>query len=248
MFQQPSAGSDFKAKDHVGHLLLIYPRDVREGIVTKNGTADAVNVDLVVLTDQAGPRLEMQVLLFQKPLVSSLRGNIGKDPVLARLGRGNPQPGQEPDRAPYLLNPFDEQDAAFATQYLQSVGGNPWGAAPNFQAPAAVPAPIPAAPLPAAVPQAVPAAYPPATPAAYPPAYPAAYPAPAPAPVPAAYPAPQAAPVPQQQYAAPAAPAAPAPAQHMVQLPNGQFGTPEQAAAMQALGMHGMPPAAPAHQ
>lgn len=247
MFSQPSAGSDFKAADHVGHLLLIYVRELREGIVTQYGTSEAIGCDLVVLTDQKGPRPETQVLLFQKPLIGSLRQNIGKDPVLARLGQGTAKPGQS---APYILNPFDEQDKAFAEQYLHSVGGNPFQAAPNFQPPA--PAPVPAVPLPTAAPQ---AAYPPA----YPPAYPAAPQAPFPAapgsgvgvpaaaaPVAQQYPAPQAPQVPQQQYAPAPVPAqAPAP-QHLVQLPNGQMGTPEQAAAIQALGMNGMPPAAPA--
>jgi hypothetical protein len=157
MFQQPTAGSDFRAADHIGHLLLIYPRELRVGIVTAYGTSDAIGVDLIVLSDPAGPRTETQVLFFQKPLIGSLKGSIGKDPVLARLGQGTAKPGQS---APYILNPFTEQDAAFATQYLQSVGGNPFNTAPAFQqAAASAPAPAPA-PLPVAVPQAAPAAYP----------------------------------------------------------------------------------------
>jgi hypothetical protein len=248
MFSQPTAGSDFKAKDHIGHLLLMYPREIRQGIVTKYGPSDALSLDLVVLTDQAGPRLETQVLFFQKGLMNSLKGNIGGDAVLARLGQGTATPGQDP---PYILIPFTEQEGAFATQYLQSVGGNPFQSATNFQAPAPAPVPaVPAAPLPTAAPAA-------AYPAAYPPAYPATPQAPFPAapgggvgvpaaaaPVAQQYPAPQPPQVPQQQYAPAPVPAA-AP-QHLVQLPNGQMGTPEQAAAIQALGMNGMPPAAPA--
>ncbi|MFJ2029448.1 hypothetical protein [Streptosporangium sp. NPDC087985] len=206
MFSQPSAGSDFKAADHIGHLLLMYVRELRESIQTSYGSSDAISVDLVVLTDPNGPRLETQVLLFQKPLIGSLRNSIGKDPVLARLGQGTAKPGQS---APYILQPFNDQDAAYATSYLQSVGGNPFQTAPSFAAPAA-PAPVPAAPLPQAVPAPAPAAYP----APAPVGYPAAVPAQAPAPM-----------------------AAPAPAGPPVQLPNGQQVTAEAAQAMAALGI-----------
>lgn len=174
MFQQPPAGSDFRAKDHVGHLLLIYVRELREGIVTQYGTSDAIAADVVVLTDPAGPRAEAQVLFFQKPLIGSLRNSVGGEPVLARLGQGTAKAGQSP---PYILNPFAEADAAYATQYLQSVGGNP------FQAPPAAPqfaAPVPQAPAPA---------QPAPLPQAAPPAPVPMAPAPAPAPIPAAAPA-----------------------------------------------------------
>ncbi|GAA3441044.1 hypothetical protein [Planomonospora venezuelensis] len=181
-FAQPSAGSDFRAKDHVGHLLLIYVRELRSGIVTQFGTSDAISCDVVVLTDQSGPRLEPGVLFFQKPLIGSLTGSIGRDPVLARLGQGTAKPGQS---APYILQPYTEQDAAYATQYLNNVGGNPFQTAPSF-APAA-PAPAPVAPLPQAVPQAAPVA---------PVGYPSGAPAVAAQPIPQA-PAPAALPVPQ---------------------------------------------------
>lgn len=174
-FSQPAAGSDFRAKDHVGHLLLIYVRELRSGIVTQFGTSDAIACDVVVLTDPNGPRLEPGVLLFQKPLIGSLTASIGKDPVLARLGQGTAKPGQS---APYILNPFNEQDAAFATQWLTSVGGNPFQTAPSFQTPAAPAAAAPVAPLPQAVPAQAPAAYPaaPVAPAPVPPPAPAAPP------------------------------------------------------------------------
>lgn len=141
-FSQPSAASDFRAADHIGHLLLVYVRELRVDIVTTYGTSDAIACDVVVLTDPAGPRREPGVLFFQKPLIGSLKNAIGKDPVLARLGQGVAKPGQS---APYILNPFNEQDAAFATQWLTSVGGNPFQTASAIQQPAPV-APLPQAP------------------------------------------------------------------------------------------------------
>ena len=168
MFQQPSAGSDFRAKDHIGHLLLIYVRELRENIATQYGTSDAISCDIVVLTDPNGPRRETGVLLFQKPLIASLRNSIGGDPVLARLGQGTAKPGQS---APYILNPYTSEDAAYATQWLQSVGGNPFQTAPAVQQPApAAPLPqtpaVPAAPAPAAAPAAPAVPAPAAAPAA----------------------------------------------------------------------------------
>lgn len=163
-FAQPAAPtSDVKIADYVGHLLLIYPRDLRTGIVTVNGAADAINADVVILTDQSGPRAETGVLIFQKMLIGTLKGSIGADPVLGRLARGTARPGQS---APYVLNPFEAADGAYATSYLQSVGGNPFPNAAAFTAPAPAPAPAPVpqaapiAPLPAAVPAPAPVAAP----------------------------------------------------------------------------------------
>ncbi|MGA5764496.1 hypothetical protein [Nonomuraea bangladeshensis] len=166
MFAQPAPSSDVKIADYVGHLILFYPRSIRAGVITSNGVADPIVADVVILTHPDGPKAEANVLIFQKVLIGSLKNSIGQDPVLGRLARGVAKPGQS---APYVLNEYDQNDAAYATQYLNSVGGNPF---PSFQpaaqapapaaAPVAAPAPVPvpatpAAPLPQ-VPQAVPAA------------------------------------------------------------------------------------------
>ncbi|MGW4469685.1 hypothetical protein ACWENQ_08430 [Nonomuraea sp. NPDC004354] len=182
-FAQPAApSSDFKIADYVGHLFLIYPREQRHGVITSNGPADPIVADVVLLTDPAGPRAETNVLIFQKVLIGSLKNSIGRDPVLGRLGRGIAKPGQT---APYVLDQFNDADAAYATQYLNGVGGNPFPAftpaapAPAL-APAAVPVPVPAAvPAPAPVPVAQ-------APVAAAPVAPVAVPVPAAAPVPAA--------------------------------------------------------------
>ncbi|MFB4276061.1 hypothetical protein ACBJ59_12255 [Nonomuraea sp. MTCD27] len=226
MFQQPTAGSNFKAKDHVGHLLLIYVRELRTGIVTQYGPSDAISADVVVLTDQNGPRVEPGVLFFQKPLIGSLRNEVGKDPVLARLGQGVAKPGQDP---PYILNPFDQNDADWATQWLTSVGGNPFQTAPALQQPAAPVPQVPQAPV-APLPQAAPAAFP------VPAGVGAGVPAPVAAPIPQAPGVPQAPP----QWATPQAAPAPIPTAPMAN-------SPEAAAAAAALGMQVPPPAPAVH-
>lgn len=209
----PSTSNDIKIVDFVGHLILFYPREHRMGVQTSNGPADPIVADVVILTHPDGPKAEADILIFQKVLISSLKSSIGGDPVLARLARGTAKPGKS---APYVLQPYDQNDAAYATQYLDSVGGNPF---PAFQAAAqAAPAPV-AVPAPQPVPVAAPAAVP-------------AAPAAASAPMPQAPGVPAAPP----QWAAPQA-AAPVPA-----APVGA-GTAEAQAAAQALGMQVPPPA-----
>lgn len=180
----PSTSSDTKIVDFVGHLILFYPREHRMGVQTSNGPADPIVADIVILTHPDGPKAEADILIFQKVLISSLKSSIGGDPVLARLARGTAKPGKS---APYVLQPYDQNDAAYATQYLDSVGGNPF---PAFQAAAqAAPAPV-AVPAPQPVPVAAPAAVP------------------APQPVPVAAPAVASAPMPQAPAAPQAVPAA----------------------------------------
>lgn len=223
-FAQPAAPtSDVKVADYVGHLLLIYPRELRTGIVTVNGAADAINADVVFLTDPSGPRAESGVLIFQKMLIGSLKGSIGGDAVLGRLSRGTARPGQS---APYILDQFADADAAYATSYLQSVGGDPFPQARAFTAPAPAPAPVPVQQAPVA-PLPVPVAAP--------------IPVATPIPVPVAAPAPIAVPVQQ----APVPVAAPAPPSQLVTLPNGQQVTSEAFAMMQQLGMTELPATAP---
>ncbi|MEV4837769.1 hypothetical protein AB0K05_24825 [Nonomuraea sp. NPDC049486] len=217
-FSQPAPSSDVKIADYVGHLILFYPRSIRAGVLTSNGVADPIVADVVILTHPEGPKAEANVLIFQKVLIGSLKNSIGQDPVLGRLARGVAKPGQS---APYVLNEYDQNDAAYATQYLNSVGGNPF---PSFQ-PAAAPV---AAPAPQAAPAPVPVAVPTAAPAAAPVA-------PLPQAVPAA---PAVAPAPMPQ--APGVPAAQAPVP--VAAPVGA-GSAEAQAAAAALGMQVPPPA-----
>ncbi|MEV4458484.1 hypothetical protein [Microbispora sp. NPDC049633] len=153
MFKQPSGSGDvFKPADHLGRLVLVYALAFREQIPTSFGASDAVAADVHVIDAPGGPQVFNNALLFQRALVASLRDAVGGDPVLARIGQGVAKPGQS---APYVLQPFSDQDAAVATAYVNSLPK-------PFQAPAAqqaAPAPAPAAtvPAPAPAPAAAPA-------------------------------------------------------------------------------------------
>lgn len=128
-FQQPSpAGDQFKVSDHVGCLVLIYSREYRENIVTNAGTTDAVAADVHVLDGTDAGQSFRNTLIFGRALIPSLRGAIGGDPVLGRIGQGVAQPGKT---APWMLQPFEDADAAKATAWLAA---NPQGIAPAVQA------------------------------------------------------------------------------------------------------------------
>ncbi|MEV1201706.1 hypothetical protein [Microbispora rosea] len=161
MFKQPSGSGDvFKPADHLGRLVLVYALAFREQIPTSFGASDAVAADVHVIDAPGGPQVYNNALLFQRALIASLRDAVGGDPVLARIGQGVAKPGQS---APYVLNPFTDQDAAVATAYVNSLPKPFQAAAPAQQtapAPAATvpaPAPAPAAPAPAIDPANLPA-------------------------------------------------------------------------------------------
>ena|SRR5690606_37052013 len=119
MFQQPSTGGDvFKPAEHLGRLVVIWARSYREGINTSFGTANAVAADIHVIDAPGGPKVYTNALLFARALVASLREAVGGAPVLARIGQGVAKPGQS---APYILLPYTPEDAAVATQYVNSL-------------------------------------------------------------------------------------------------------------------------------
>ncbi len=138
MFQQPSAGGErVSIPDLLGSLVLIWVREVREGIATPYGEKEAVAVDLHVLDGAHGGEKFENSLIFQGGLIGSLRSAAGGEPVLGRISQGTAKPGQSP---PFILLPYSEQDAAVATGYIQRMPK-------SFQAPVAeAPAPAPAAP------------------------------------------------------------------------------------------------------
>ena len=136
MFQQPSQGDQVNIGELVGSLVLIWVRELRDGIATPYGEKEAIACDIHVLDGAKGGEKFENALIFQGALIGSLRAAIGGEPVLARIGQGIAKPGQNP---PFILQPFTDADAAVATGYIQRMPK-------PFQAPAAAePAAAPAA-------------------------------------------------------------------------------------------------------
>jgi len=116
MFQQPAAAGDlFKTADHLGSLVLIWAREYRQGIVTSAGVSDAIAGDVHVLQGPGAGEIFENTLLFGKALVPSLQSAVGQDPVLARIGQGIAKAGQT---APWILQPYTENDAAVASAWI----------------------------------------------------------------------------------------------------------------------------------
>lgn len=123
-FADPSAGGSFVAAESIGKLLLISPTGMSEEINTTNGPATPLIADVVILTNAKGKALaepeEIEdALIFQKVLVSTLKGSINKNRVLGRLiaDEKRKKPGQS---APYVLELATDADKVIARAYLKS--------------------------------------------------------------------------------------------------------------------------------
>lgn len=201
----PSGGDNFNANDHKGALLIVYPKQFLQGIVTTKGLSDAADVDIIVVDkrDETGKPLSFHGARLFGNLARSVRNDIGGQ-VLGRLNQITSANGN----TPWILENFTDQDQAAADPIDTAYRQGHFAPTQNPMQPPAASAPAPATPAatqPAWTPQA------PAAPQWQAPPAPAA-----PAPTPAAAPAPQwspgpaTAPAPTQQWSPPPAPAAPA--------------------------------------
>lgn len=109
----PNADDKWTAADHNGSLLLFFPTEVRRGIKTSNGDADAVSCSRVVNLNTG--RVLHNTLIFGTALVPNIGGGAPDGIVLGRLGQGEGKPGQS---KPWILLPHDENDLRLAQQWL----------------------------------------------------------------------------------------------------------------------------------
>lgn len=71
------AGDGAKIKADMGQAVLIRPTEYVESMTTAHGTTDAVRADWVVLTGPDAGQVREDSLIFQKVLVSTLKGLAG---------------------------------------------------------------------------------------------------------------------------------------------------------------------------
>ena len=109
----PNAEDKWTAAEHNGNLMLFFPVEVRRGIKTSNGDADAVRCARVVNLDTG--RVLNDTLIFGTALVPNIGGGAPDGVVLGRLGQGQGKNGNNP---PWILNPHDEQDLRRAQDWL----------------------------------------------------------------------------------------------------------------------------------
>jgi len=126
-FSSPAKGA--RVTDYKGALLLISPYDYKENVATSFGEKDAVEANVVVLTEPTdgfpegqgpAPHVAEGVLFFQGVLIGQTKAKVAsKGMVLGRLGqRPVSKPGQNPAWA--LEDPTDE-DAQKARDYLATL-------------------------------------------------------------------------------------------------------------------------------
>lgn len=126
----PSMGDTLPPADVLGHLLLIAPTGYETGIITKftkrdEDPSEAIRCDVAVLTQQneAGQygvvyRGVLWFNIIRLSLRKSIPDTANGDAVLARMGQGQAQAGQDP---PYTLVDAtdDPQAVAFAEAWLE---------------------------------------------------------------------------------------------------------------------------------
>jgi hypothetical protein len=110
-FASPASTSGVDWNATKGHLLLITPLSLEEGVNTSLGAKDAIRADVVDLN--TGDEYS-DVLVFPRVLIGQMRSRIGQK-VLGRLGQGVAKVGQS---APWVLQDFTAADAQKAQAYI----------------------------------------------------------------------------------------------------------------------------------
>jgi hypothetical protein len=91
-FSAPAEVKGFDYESAKGHLLLIAPTKLEEGVSTAFGSSDASRADIHNIS--TGETSE-DTLIFPKVLVGALKSRIGQK-VLGKLGQGIAKPSQSP--------------------------------------------------------------------------------------------------------------------------------------------------------
>lgn len=109
----PNADDKWTAAEHNGDLLIFFPTEIRRGIKTSNGDADAVACSRVV--NLRTGRVLRNTLIFGTALVPNIGGGAPDGIVLGRLSQGEGKPGQS---KPWILLPHDESELQLCHQWL----------------------------------------------------------------------------------------------------------------------------------
>ena len=114
-YNAPASGSGDKLPlaDLKGSLLRIDVLELKNGMQTSFGPADAVACTVAVLDGARKAEVFADTLIFPKVLASQLRPSLGKV-VLGRLGQGQAKPGQS---APWMLTAPTGDDIETARKY-----------------------------------------------------------------------------------------------------------------------------------
>lgn len=110
----PSSGDKLDLNALNGALIYIKAIAEKKDIETSFGKADAIQANVAVLDGPHKGAEYDDVLIFPRVLASQLRGDIGGEPILARLGKGEAKPGKS---APWMLKEATDADKAIGEKY-----------------------------------------------------------------------------------------------------------------------------------
>jgi len=94
----------WRTADHNGNLLAFYPSEVRRGVKTAHGEADAVFCSKIVNVDTG--RVYRSALVYGAALVPNVGGGAPDNIVLGRLGQGE----KRGENRAWVLFPHNEQE------------------------------------------------------------------------------------------------------------------------------------------
>jgi len=124
-FNSPASGEKVIIEENLGELFMITPKSIEGDIKTIHGETDALVADVVIFRDGVEPEAYIGTRVFQKVLIGSLKGSIGKPmPVLGVLAKGEKKPGKS---APWVLTaPNQAQIDQALAYYNTNVVSNPF--------------------------------------------------------------------------------------------------------------------------
>ncbi len=124
-FNSPASGEKVIIDENLGELFMVTPKSVEEDIKTIHGETDALVADVVIFRDGGEPEAHIGTRIFQKVMIGSLKGSIGKPmPVLGVLAKGEKKPGKS---APWILTAPSQAQVDLALAYYNSnVTSNPF--------------------------------------------------------------------------------------------------------------------------
>lgn len=148
----PGAGGDtFACNEHVGELVVIDVLEAKEGVSTKNGTANAISANVTVIKGAEPGRRFVDALVFGSVVFNQLKGLVGQR-TLVRIGQGVPTGSNTP---PWIVDPnvTAEEVAQAEAMLVQQSMATPAPAVPPA-AQAYQPPPAPGYPAPVGPPAA----------------------------------------------------------------------------------------------
>lgn len=125
-------GDQLNQADVENHTLLIYPTEFiphLPTVHTKPGEqSPAIRCNVVDFSDPSGVPLKYTGVLWFGVITNALKRQLGDNPILARMGKGQASPGKN---APWqLIDIMGEQAwVDYANQWLDSPEGQEWEAA-----------------------------------------------------------------------------------------------------------------------